>query len=676
MRLFLCALFLSLFHLAVHLGSSLPLTWVGGIVSVASAFFISFCLLYAVRTFSIYYFPIRAMRVLLYGWVASAPLLGLVYYQTYGNMMETALISSLLLEPLFLARTALGQLTHTSHLVIGVLLVLIPGGLLAWILSGEKQGRFSFAPLFLFKKRSYQIVFVLIVLTQVRWAFKHDMAKLWIRCTYVLLVFALISVLLFLYRTQTKQNFLKTGLLVLAFVGVLVSPMSFLQKMGLTYEAHFYLAVTDSFFQSSASKKLAQDFSIRPSVQAFKFQPKYNVLYVVVDSWRAANSEIVGGVDAPLHEFYKHSLAFQQAYSPSNYTDTSIPSMFTGIGSDQPPQAMARAPRLWDYFHVNGYETGYFMTTDSQWAHLDIFLKSFGLDILWDAFSAQSGLVDPDNIDDASTVDYLMEKITSQKKPWFYVLHLDSPHYPYYQKAGHTPFQPCDLTHRENWPHSLLNCYKNSILYAAHLLQKLLSHVDLSKTIVILTSDHGEGFYEHGAYFHNQDLHTYAVHVPLVIHLPDSLKKSLPPAQIKNLEENQHQPVSLLDVVPTLLGLAQGWSVAERSNRPKDGTWREHWSGESLLAAHPSRMVFASGCYLGYRCFQREVAFITKDHYLIFSPKEKTSALMFQLYKASDKNQQKPLALSEAPEIFNGLLSQAQALHPFARTLDTEQMTR
>ena len=58
-------------------------------------------------------------------------------------------------------------------------------------------------------------------------------------------------------------------------------------------------------------------------------------------------------------------------------------------------------------------------------------------------------------------------------------------------------------------------------------VKKVIDSIDLEKTIVVLTSDHGEGFGEHGAHFHYKDFHQESIRVPMIIHLPKSLKENL-----------------------------------------------------------------------------------------------------------------------------------------------------
>jgi arylsulfatase A-like enzyme len=51
--------------------------------------------------------------------------------------------------------------------------------------------------------------------------------------------------------------------------------------------------------------------------------------------------------------------------------------------------------------------------------------------------------------------------------------------------------------------------------------QALTASQLLDDTVIVLTSDHGEAFGEHGLYFHDASVHDVHLHVPLWIHHPE-----------------------------------------------------------------------------------------------------------------------------------------------------------
>ena len=96
----------------------------------------------------------------------------------------------------------------------------------------------------------------------------------------------------------------------------------------------------------------------------------------------------------------------------------------------------------------------------------------------------------------------------------------------------------------------------------------------LDRTIVIVTSDHGEEFGEDGHLAHGNDLHFPSLHVPLIIHWPPGSV----PAGV-----NVRDPVSLTDLPRTILdlaGLGRDGVLPGTSLRP-------HWGGEPFTSATP-----------------------------------------------------------------------------------------
>jgi choline-sulfatase len=77
-------------------------------------------------------------------------------------------------------------------------------------------------------------------------------------------------------------------------------------------------------------------------------------------------------------------------------------------------------------------------------------------------------------------------------------------------------------------------------------------------SLIILVSDHGEEFYEHGSWTHGHSLHTELVDVPLIIRLPKG----------QALGTTVDEPVQHIDLLPTLvdlLGLEEPSPLAGRS---------------------------------------------------------------------------------------------------------------
>ena len=68
-------------------------------------------------------------------------------------------------------------------------------------------------------------------------------------------------------------------------------------------------------------------------------------------------------------------------------------------------------------------------------------------------------------------------------------------------------------------------------------------------SLVVLTSDHGEEFYEHGGWTHNKTLHSEVIDVPLFVRLPATERTRA----VRRFARAQH-----VDLLPTLLIAAGG----------------------------------------------------------------------------------------------------------------------
>jgi len=102
------------------------------------------------------------------------------------------------------------------------------------------------------------------------------------------------------------------------------------------------------------------------------------------------------------------------------------------------------------------------------------------------------------------------------------------------------------------------------------LLRRLEERGYGENTVVVVVSDHGEEFHEHGRWNHGLTLFTESLRVPLVIH----------DARNPGAGARRDEPVDLLDVAPTLLALAG-------AARPDD------MRGRNLLARFEPRDVVA-----------------------------------------------------------------------------------
>jgi arylsulfatase A-like enzyme len=85
------------------------------------------------------------------------------------------------------------------------------------------------------------------------------------------------------------------------------------------------------------------------------------------------------------------------------------------------------------------------------------------------------------------------------------------------------------------------------------------------RTAIVVTSDHGEAFGEHGVVRHGHEVWEELVHVPLIVHVPTATPRHVQARR------------SAIDLVPTLLELTSA------PPPPPPGQGRDFVSGQSLL---------------------------------------------------------------------------------------------
>ena len=129
-------------------------------------------------------------------------------------------------------------------------------------------------------------------------------------------------------------------------------------------------------------------------------------------------------------------------------------------------------------------------------------------------------------------------------KPFFLFLHYYDPHLAY------DPPEPFKSTFADN-------LYAGEIAYVDYYIGEIikkLKSLDLyDSTLIIVTSDHGEGLKQHGEVIHGYFIYQSTVRVPMVIKVPGGLKN-------KRIKDD----VGLIDIVPTvcsMLGIVHPESV-------------------------------------------------------------------------------------------------------------------
>ncbi|MGA1841786.1 MAG: tetratricopeptide repeat protein [bacterium] len=274
--------------------------------------------------------------------------------------------------------------------------------------------------------------------------------------------------------------------------------------------------------------------------------PNFNLLLITIDTLRADHLGCYGykKIETPtIDRLASEGVLFSQALTPVPITLPSHVSIMTGtypfqhgVRNNGNYILRKEALTLAEVMKANGYRTA---------ACVGAFVLDslFGLDQgfdLYDDFLPRGGrsatLLDNERRAEAVTKSGLDWLKKNKGFPFFMWLHYFDPH------AIYLPPSPFDKEYKGR-------LYDGEIAYTDKCIGDLirgLNDMELMKgTIIILTSDHGEGLGEHGEPTHAIFIYDSTLHVPLIIRTP---KDILPYRRVDAM-------VSILDIFPTVMDL-------------------------------------------------------------------------------------------------------------------------
>jgi arylsulfatase A-like enzyme len=343
-----------------------------------------------------------------------------------------------------------------------------------------------------------------------------------------------------------------------------------------------------------------------------------NVLLIVLDTVRAVNLSLYGyqrPTSPRLAQFAQEGVRFDHALSTAPWTLASHATMFTGrypheLSADWLKPLDASFPTLAEFLSERGYLTAGFVANtrycsyehglDRGFAHYDDY-----------PISPEQIVVSSSLVRYLSTLPPLRETTANREfpprrtaaeinraflnwlsdkndRPFFAFLNYFDAHAPY------LPPPPFDLMFGKRrasaWNRlaraefipplelkAMYDGYDGALAYLDTQLDLLFEELRrrgiLENTLVIITSDHGEEFGEHGLLDHGSSLYLASVHVPLVIHFPSRVP----------VNQVVREPVSLRDLAATVMAvlklqnessfpgesLARYWQASRDLERPQ-----------------------------------------------------------------------------------------------------------
>jgi len=304
--------------------------------------------------------------------------------------------------------------------------------------------------------------------------------------------------------------------------------------------------------------------------QATAVGRRRNVILISVDTLRAdrlscysASAAKTPGID----RLSRGATLFTQASSTVPLTLPSHTSMLTstyplanGV-EDNGDRLAPHSTTLASILQAHGYRTAAFLSGF-------VLDRRFGLDQGFETYDSPANYGDSEATDagDIKQKGEHTEKAAEQwltansSHPFFLFLHLYDLHTPY------------NLSSAER--HKYGDGYSGELAYVdavmGSFLDYLTAHKLMANSLIVFTADHGEGLGDHGESTHGFFIYQSTLHVPLMVHWPAD-EPTTPGPRVD-------EPVSLLDVAPTILAAAhlpipssmRGRSLLAASDGPED----------------------------------------------------------------------------------------------------------
>ena len=275
----------------------------------------------------------------------------------------------------------------------------------------------------------------------------------------------------------------------------------------------------------------SKPFCLGPCELVGGTQSKCNVLIVLIDTLRQDHLGCYGyprNTSPHIDALREDGVLFAQAVPQSSWTRPSVASLLTCCypsthgASDRDSVMRTGMPTLAEALRAAGYETHAFMSNPTC---MPVWGIGNEFDRVLDTVETELP-----NSDDRKTINAVIATLRyAAGRPWFFYLHLMGPHKPYAAFGPYgTMFESPVLegTEEERRVQQLLDAYDGEIAYTDAQIGRLTAELRTlglyEDTLIVLLSDHGEQFYEHGAWGHGESLHLEELSIPLLMKLPDS----------------------------------------------------------------------------------------------------------------------------------------------------------
>ena len=317
---------------------------------------------------------------------------------------------------------------------------------------------------------------------------------------------------------------------------------------------------------------------------------KRNVVLIHLESTRAGsvtpyNEELQ--TTPFLNELAKNSLLAERAYTVVPHTSKASVSVNCGIEphlvqptTEANPGGIP-VPCLAGFLNEQGYRTGFFQSSTSDFEDFEGLVKNFGYK---DYYPLEA--MDTEGFEQTNYFGYEDDIMLKPSEQWLKE-HQDEPFLAQYLTGtGHDEYRCLSTRYgSENFSEDdELNRYLNCLRYQDFFLKNLFDQYKelglYENTIFVIYGDHGEAFGEHRRFQHDDVMWEEGLKVPFLIHAPGWFEHG---ERVKELSNHT-------DILPTVLEML-GYEV-------KDGGY----PGYSLLHQLPEDRTLMFSCFHDKAC--------------------------------------------------------------------------
>jgi arylsulfatase A-like enzyme len=330
-----------------------------------------------------------------------------------------------------------------------------------------------------------------------------------------------------------------------------------------------------------------------PMVRSAATSKRPNVIVVLADTLRfdrlvsyAPNVPLGSHIDA----LARDGVVFERVHSSSTWTRTAVASLFTGLEAaghgvlsrtDALPPSLDGLPRA---LQRAGYRT-------FAWSTNPNVLPVWGFDAGFDVFHDLGTLAWPKEKIHAGTVFAAVQEALEDPDlaPAFLYVHLLDPHFPYLPEQIDLEAVAGDARLVETFPGrerkpTIEDYYRKYLAEIRGMDRALGKFFDELRTLgfyddamILLVSDHGEEFLDHGGIRHGRTLYEEVLRVPVILKLPGNALAGM----------RLQSDVGMSDLAPTLLGALglDGLKISDGRNLwdAEKHTLREESRAQSAL---------------------------------------------------------------------------------------------